>query len=277
LRKIALSLLLIAGLYIGYRILRGPGAHLSAQNTISEDGDGTQTETQTTKNFHRNSEASSSSSTAMIREAPLQKSRQPATLEVLRRFLNQKDSRGKWQISRFPDGRPAHILGGRIALHENYTATQVLKEVAQAMGLPDDALRSSAERQSANTYVMDEYYRGYPVLGANIKAFTTTRNDEIYHIANETREITAADLTVKLSGSDAIDQVRSRYKLDDDVRIHVTPSPWLYGSGPEENYLVYQVQFTTQSPHFSSHEVLVGAGDGRTVDHVLQRPALPEF
>lgn len=196
--------------------------------------------------------------------------RQPASPSVgLEDYLRQRDQEGRWNISRHPDGRPSHILGGRIKIRPGRNGFDELVEIASLLGVKGE-LRAT-DSAGANVFQMEQYHSGYRVYGAGIKAFATQDRSEIYHVASELRVIERADLNLRIRAQEAVRRVQEAFDLDASVKIHVSPEPLIYGTNESDNHLVWRLQFTTTHPRFMSHETLVSALTGDIQDRPIHR------
>ena len=198
---------------------------------------------------------------------PTEKKTEAHESSPLLEFLKSLNAKADWSISAHGDGSPAHILGGQIPLtgSDGYA---ILKGVAKALGVGDEKLRPK-EKVAAHEYFMEQYEKGFKVYGAQIKAFADDRNTEIYHIANELRVIKSGNWAQNKTASQAADIVRQKYNLDSKANLKMSKEPYVYGTSPTDNSLVWRVQISRIKDGLEAREVLVSASTGEIV---LDRP-----
>lgn len=198
---------------------------------------------------------------------PTDKKEEAHASSPLLEFLKSLNAKADWSISAHGDGRPAHILGGQIPLtgSDGYA---ILKGVAKALGIGDEKLRPK-EKGTAHEYFMEQYEKGFKVYGAQIKAFADERNTEIYHIANELRVIKSGDWTQTKTAAQAANIVRQKYHLDNKANLKMGQEPYVYGTSPTDNSLVWRVQISRIKDGVDAREVLVSASSGEIL---LDRP-----
>lgn len=197
--------------------------------------------------------------------------RQPAqTADPLTNFLKSKDPEGNWVVQKSSDGRPSHILGGRIAAGPGVqNISRVLKEVAPHLGVKSDDLRVVKEEDTeglSNSSQMSQYYGKHRVYGSTLKAFSNPNTDEIYHIVSELRPIEAVDTQQRVDRSQASEIVRKLLGTTQINSIKVSKEPLVYGTTATDNQLVWRILVTSEKPTYQSLQFLVSARDGAVVD-----------
>lgn len=197
--------------------------------------------------------------------------RQPAqTADPLTNFLNSKDPDGNWVIQKSPDGRPSHILGGRIAAGPGVqNISRVLKEVAPHLGVKSDDLRVVKEEDTeglSNSSQMSQYYGKHRVYGSTLKAFSNPNTDEIYHIVSELRPIETVDTQQRVDRSQAAEIVRKLLATTQINSIKTSKEPLVYGTTATDNQLVWRILVTSEKPTYQSLQFLVATRDGAVVD-----------
>ncbi len=185
----------------------------------------------------------------------------------LQKYLQSKDPQATWSIQTHPDGRPSHILGGRIRAS---SLSQLLKEVAPLLGVRAEDLRVQTEGEPvniSNSSQMTQYYGRHRVYGAMLKAFSNPNTEEVYHIVNELRVLQEVDTRVTVNRTEAGEIARKALGDAEINVIKISQEPVVYGTTPTDNQLVWRIFITSERPRYQSREILVGAHTGKIVSN----------
>lgn len=211
------------------------------------------------------------------REEPVNQPRKPAQsagltpspVDSLQKFLQTKDSQAMWSVQNHRDGRPSHILGGRIQIGNNAGAlTALLKEISPYLGVRGEDLRIHTEddrTEVSNSSQMTQYYGKYRVYGALVKAFSNPNTHEVYHIVSDLRPLSDVDTRINISRSEAGELAQKTFGNAEINIIKISQEPVVYGTNPTDNQLVWRVLITSEKPRYQSREILVSAQSGSVV------------
>lgn len=180
-------------------------------------------------------------------------------------YLMKKDPKNEWTIQSHPDGRPSHILGGRL---KSSSLQGLLKEVAPYLGVRQTDLRFVREEEGgsiSNSSQLNQYYGRYRVYGSNIKAFSNPQTMETYHIVSDLRPLEEVDVRQSISREEAGEIARKAFGDVIINSIKVSNDPVVYGTTPNDNQLVWRVQILSEKPRYQSREMLIGAHSGAVV------------
>lgn len=192
--------------------------------------------------------------------------RNPAAKNLIE-TLTDLDPDARWEVSEHSDGRPSHILGGRIKCPDREcnakSVYQVLKTIAAAMEVDEKDLRPGGISVGSNSHAMEQYYKGYPVFNSTIKAFATPNGTEIYHVVNDLRKIDSASTVRNISKTQARNLFAQKFSIEDANRIlFVNEEPIVYGQSATENRLVWWVQYGERFPTRRSIDAFVDTESG---------------
>lgn len=198
---------------------------------------------------------------------PAEKTLRAPAAKTLIETLGPMDPDARWEVSEHADGRPSHILGGRIKCADrecnSTSVAHVLKAVAASLDVDGDSLRQTGISVGSNTYQLEQYYQGYRVFNSSIKAYANSGNTEIYHILNDLRKIESAETKQSISKSEARARFARRFSIEDESKILVVnDEPVIFGETPTKNQLVWRIQYSQRVPTPRSLEAFVNTSDG---------------
>lgn len=192
-------------------------------------------------------------------------------LDPLQKFLQSKDPQATWNVQTHSDGRPSHILGGRIRMNGGSDSlTVLLKEISPYLGVRADDLRLQTESdrsEVSNSSQMTQYYGRYRVYGASLKAFSNPNTQEVYHIVSDLRALEQVDTRVNVGRDEAGEIARKTMGNAEINIIKISQEPVVFGTSPTNNQLVWRVFLTSERPRYQSREILVSTQNGSVVQN----------
>lgn len=188
-------------------------------------------------------------------------------LSSLQKFLQSKDENASWNIQTHPDGRPSHILGGRI---QSNNLQDLLREVAPLMGVRSEDLRARSSDDPSpvsNSAELFQFYSRYRVYGSTVKAFSNPKTQEAYHIVSDLRPLEEVDIRINFNRTEAGELARKTLGTAEVNSINISQEPLVFGTDPRNNQLVWRVFILSEKPRYQSREILVSASSGAIVSN----------
>lgn len=182
------------------------------------------------------------------------------------------DPNSDWTVHRNDQGSITQISGGKIQLQQKSPESRLnfARQVVAAMGLESESLDFSStqleETSLSRSYQMSHYAEGYEVLNSYLKIFETQKDDSIYFVTNETKNVGAVDTRIDVPFERALSLAESLFSDKSGVVVQSgSPKPLVYNVAPGESYLVWKLIADIQAPLIDKREVFVSTRDGRVI------------
>lgn len=182
------------------------------------------------------------------------------------------DPKSDWTVHRNEQGYITQISGGKIQLQQKGRESRVnfAKQVVSAMGLDSENLDfSSTQLQDtalSRSYHISHFVEDYEVLNSYLKMFEAQKDDAIYFVTNETKNVGPVDTRIDVPLDRAIGIARALFADKSGVVVQsASEKPLVYNVRPAESYLVWKLIVDIQSPLVDKREVFVGTRDGRII------------
>lgn len=182
------------------------------------------------------------------------------------------DPMSEWTVHRNEMGFITQISGGKIQLQQKGRESRLsfAKQVVSAMGLDGESLDfSSTQLQDTSlsrSYHISHFVEGYEVLNSYLKMFETQKDDAIYFVTNETKNVGSVDTRIDVPLGRATGLAETLFVDKSGVVVQsASEKPQVYNVNPGESYLVWKLIVDIQSPLIDKREVFVSTKDGRVI------------
>jgi Zn-dependent metalloprotease len=182
------------------------------------------------------------------------------------------DPKSEWTVHRNEQGYITQISGGKIQLEQKGPESRLnfAKQIVAAMGIESENLDFSStqlqETSLSRPYQISHFVEDYEVLNSYLKIFESRKDNAIYFVTNETKNLGPVDTRIDVSLDRAVGLANTAFADKSGVVVQsAAQKPVVYNVSPGESYLVWKLIVDIQAPLVDKREVFVSTKDGRII------------